>query len=151
MEREQLQEFISTNHAGIAAVEGGQWLNITVPADQWHDIATWLRDQPELSFDYLFCLTCIDRMKNLEMVYHLESMTHRHMVVVKIVLDRESPVTDTICDIWRTAEFHEREVCEMFGVHFNHHPDLRKLILPDDWEGFPMRKDYEDPVNLIKL
>ena len=56
-----------------------------------------------------------------------------------------------IGEAWRTAEFHEREVFELFGVHFHNHPDLRKLILPDDWEGYPMRKDYEDPINMIKL
>jgi NADH:ubiquinone oxidoreductase subunit C len=72
-------------------------------------------------------------------------------VVIKVNLDREHPVIDTVSDIWRTAEFHEREVFELFGVVFSHHPDLRKLILPDDFEGFPLRKDFEDPINMIKL
>ena len=61
------------------------------------------------------------------------------------------PVIETVCDIWRTAEFHEREVFELFGVDFKNHPDLRKLILPDDWVGYPLRKDYDDPINMIKL
>jgi NADH:ubiquinone oxidoreductase subunit C len=72
-------------------------------------------------------------------------------VVFKVKLDRAQPEVDTVCDIWRTAEFHEREVFELFGVNFIGHPDLRKLILPDDWQGFPLRKDYEDPINMIKL
>jgi NADH:ubiquinone oxidoreductase subunit C len=72
-------------------------------------------------------------------------------MVVKVKLDRETPVIQTVSDIWRTAEFHEREVFELFGVNFTGHPDLRKLILPDDWTGYPLRKDYEDPVNMIKL
>ena len=85
------------------------------------------------------------------MVYHLRSMQTDETVVIKIQLDRDQPVVATVSDIWRTAEFHEREVFEMFGVQFTEHPDLRKLILPDDFEGFPMRKDFEDPINMIKL
>jgi NADH:ubiquinone oxidoreductase subunit C len=72
--------------------------------------------------------------------------------VVKSKLNRDKPEIETICNIWRTAEFHEREVYEMFGVNFLLHPDLRLLILPEGWEGKnPMRKDFEDLVNMIKL
>jgi NADH:ubiquinone oxidoreductase subunit C len=86
------------------------------------------------------------------MVYHLSSTRYRYNIVVKSKLDRTTPEIETICDIWRTAEFHEREVYELFGVTFLNHPDLRLLILPDGWEGKnPMRKDYEDEVNMIKL
>ena len=75
-----------------------------------------------------------------------------HDFVVKVKLDRENPVIDTVSDRWRTAEFHEREVYELFGVNFQGHPDLRLLILPDGWEGKnPLRKDFDDPVNMIKL
>jgi len=86
------------------------------------------------------------------MVYHLTSTVFRHTLVVKANLDAAAPAIDSVCDLWRTAEFHEREVYEMFGVHFNGHPDLRLLILPDGWEGKnPLRKDFEDPVNMIRL
>ncbi|MFM7079634.1 MAG: NADH-quinone oxidoreductase subunit C, partial [Bacteroidota bacterium] len=96
-------------------------------------------------------LTCVDWKTHLTMVYHLTSTTHRHNLVIKVKLDRNEPAIDTVCDIWRTAEFHEREVFELFGVKFHNHPDLRNLILPDEWKGFPLRKDYEDPINMIKL
>jgi NADH:ubiquinone oxidoreductase subunit C len=85
------------------------------------------------------------------MVYHLRSSRTDETLVVKVQLDREKPQIETVCDIWRTAEFHEREAFEMFGIIFLNHPDLRKLILPDDFNGYPMRKDFEDPVNMIKL
>jgi NADH:ubiquinone oxidoreductase subunit C len=86
------------------------------------------------------------------MVYHLTSTSFRHNLVIKSKLDRAKAEIETVSDIWRTAEFHEREVFELFGVNFIGHADLRLLILPDGWEGkFPMRKDYEDPVNMIKL
>jgi NADH:ubiquinone oxidoreductase subunit C len=81
----------------------------------------------------------------------MRSMQTDETMVIKIQLNRDQPVVATVSDIWRTAEFHEREAYEMFGVQFTGHPDLRKLILPDDFEGFPMRKDFEDPINMIKL
>ena len=76
----------------------------------------------------------------------------QQLIVVKSNLDRNLPEIETVSHIWKTAEFHEREVYEMFGVNFLHHPDLRLLILPDGWEGKnPLRKDFEDPINMIKL
>ncbi len=151
MEREELQQIITNKFPEALAAEGGQWLNLQVPANLWPEMALWLRDEPSLACNYLFCLTCIDRNPDLEMVYHLRSLQHGHNLVVKSVLNRENPIITSVSNIWRTAEFHEREVYEMFGVAFTNHPDLRKLILPDDWEGFPLRKDYEDPINMIKL
>jgi NADH-quinone oxidoreductase subunit C len=137
--------------------EGGDpmaigWLNMILPAEDFLNAATILRNDLALNFDYLFCLTCVDFKTHLTMVYHLTSTQHRQPVVVKVQLDRNKPEIETVSHIWRTAEFHEREVYEMFGVNFLNHPDLRLLILPDGWEGKnPMRKDYEDPVNMIKL
>jgi NADH:ubiquinone oxidoreductase subunit C len=72
-------------------------------------------------------------------------------IVVKVKLDREKPEVSTVCDIWRGAEMFEREVYDLFGVIFLEHPDLRRLLLTDDWVGYPLRKDYEDPINMIKL
>jgi NADH:ubiquinone oxidoreductase subunit C len=70
---------------------------------------------------------------------------------VKVKLDRNNAEIETVSDSWRTADFHEREVYDLFGVRFLNHPDLRRLILTDDFEGYPLRKDFEDPVNMIKL
>ncbi|MBN8675666.1 MAG: NADH-quinone oxidoreductase subunit C [Chitinophagales bacterium] len=132
--------------------EGGEWLNITIEPKDWLSFAQQLRNDSDLFFDYLFCLTCIDWKTHLTMVYHLSSTTHRHNIVIKVKLDRNKPEIETVSHIWRTAEFHEREVYEMFGVYFLNHPDLRLLILPDGWEGKnPLRKDFEDPINMIKL
>jgi len=132
--------------------EGGEWLNINAEPKDWLSLANQLRNDPSLQFDYLFCLTCVDWKTHLTMVYHLSSTKYRHNIVVKSKLDRNKPEIETVSLIWRTANFHEREVYEMFGVNFLNHPDLRLLILPDGWEGKnPMRKDFEDPVNMIKL
>ena len=137
--------------------EGGDpiaigWLTINVAPTEWLSLAQQLRNDSLLFFDYLFCLTCIDWKTHLTMVYHLSSTKFRHNIVIKSKLDRNNPDIETVSHIWRTAEFHEREVYEMFGVNFLNHPDLRLLILPDGWEGKnPMRKDFEDPINMIKL
>jgi len=132
--------------------EGGEWLNINLEANDWLPFARQMRNNEALFFDYLFCLTCIDWKAHLTMVYHLSSTKYRHTVVVKIKLNRAKPEIETVSRIWKTAEFHEREVYEMFGVNFLNHPDLRLLILPDGWEGKnPMLKDFEDPINMIRL
>ncbi len=132
--------------------EGGEWLNINIEPNDWLAFAQQLRNDESLFFNYLFCLTCIDWKTHLTMVYHMTSTKYRHNTVIKSKLDRDNPEIESVSHIWRTAEFHEREVYEMFGVKFLNHPDLRLLILPDGWEGKnPMRKDFEDPVNMIKL
>ncbi len=152
MTKEELQVKLAEKLPELSFEEGGEWLNMYVEPEAWPFLAQTLRNDSELWFDYMFCLTCVDWKTHLTMVYHFSSTRHRHNIVVKSKLNRDNPEIETICQIWRTAEFHEREVYEMFGVNFLHHPDLRLLILPDGWEGKnPMRKDYDDPVNMIKL
>lgn len=132
--------------------ESGEWITLNMEPQSWLSFARQLRSDDALYFDYLFCLTCIDWKTHLTMVYHLSSTRYRHNMVVKTKLDRNKPEIETVSHIWRTAEFHEREVYEMFGVNFLNHPDLRLLILPDGWEGKnPLRKDFEDPINMIRL
>ena len=152
MTNEELKSKITELLATATVEEGGQSLTINVEPGEWRLLAERLRNDPSLFFDYLFCLTCIDWKTHLTMVYHLDSTKFRHVVVIKSKLPADNQVIETVSDIWKTADFHEREVYEMFGVNFLNHPDLRLLILPDGWEGKnPMRKDFEDPVNMIKL
>ncbi|MEO6719811.1 MAG: NADH-quinone oxidoreductase subunit C [Ferruginibacter sp.] len=152
MTREELTIRITELLPEAVFEEGGEWLNIYVDATAWKNLAMMIRNDPSLDLDYLFCLTCIDWKTHLTMVYHLSSTKFRHNIVVKSKLDYSSPRIDTVSDIWQTANFHEREVYEMFGVDFLNHPDLRLLILPDGWEGKnPMLKDFDDPVNMIRL
>src|SRR5689334_20421181 len=131
--------------------EEAQWLMVNMEGKDWLPLAEQLRKNPELNFDYMFCLTCVDWKTHMTMVYHLTSRNHKHTVVVKPKVDRNNPEIETVSHIWRTAEFHEREVFDLFGVKFLHHPDLRRLLLTDEWVGYPLRKDYEDPINMIKL
>ena len=149
---EALKEKITALLPSVLFEEGGQWPTILVEPADWHKVAVLLRQDDSLSFDFLFCLTCIDWKTHLTMVYHLDSTIYRHNLVVKVKLEKVNPAIETVSDIWQTANFHEREVYEMFGVNFLNHPDLRLLILPDGWEGKnPLLKDFEDPINMIKL
>ena len=151
MTNETIKEYITAHAPEATYYETGDWLNIVVAPNQLKSLATALYGQP-LQMDFLFCLTCVDFKTHLTMVYHLTSSKDRTInIVIKANVDRTQPVIETVSDIWRTAAFHEREVFEMFGVEFTNHPDLRRLILEEDFKGFPLRKDFEDPINMIKL
>src|SRR5882724_3280023 len=152
MLNEELKTKITELLPSATFEEGGEWLNINIESKDWLPLALQLRNDGSLFFDYLFCLTCIDWKTHLTMVYHLSSTKYRHNIVIRSNLDRTNPEIETVSNIWRTADFHEREVYEMFGVNFLNHLDLRLLILPDGWEEKnPMRKDFEDPINMIRL
>jgi len=152
MLNEELKTKITELLPSATFEEGGEWLNINIESKDWLSLAQQLRNDDSLFFNYLFCLTCIDWKTHLTMVYHLSSTKYRHNIVIRSKLDRINPEIETVSHIWRTADFHEREVYEMFGVNFLNHLDLRLLILPDGWEEKnPMRKDFEDPINMIRL
>jgi len=152
MENEELKTKLTELLPTANFEEGAEWVTFNIEPNDWLETVLKLRNDEILFFNYLFCLTCIDWKTHLTMVYHLSSTGHRNSIVVKVKLDRNNPEIETVSHIWKTASFHEREVYEMFGVNFLNHPDLRLLILPDGWEGKnPMRKDFEDPVNMIKL
>ncbi len=152
MDNTTLKEKILSMVPGAEFQENKQYLTFVIPADKMHDLAIKLKGDQEFSFDYLFCLTGVDLPKYMEVIYHLESTLHRHELVLKVrTADRENPAVDTVCDIWRTAEFLEREVYDLLGVCFNHHPDLRRIFLDEEWKGYPLRKDYVDEVNIVEL
>ncbi len=150
MDNEALKEFILKRIPEAEISQGSQYLQAIIPSDKAYPFLSELKSNPQTSFDYLFCLTGVDWPQHMEVVYHLKSTALNHMLVVKAkITTRENPSIDTVCDIWRTAELHEREVFDLFGIVFKNHPDLRRLLLTDDWVGYPMRKDYVDPVNMI--
>lgn len=152
MTNETLKTTIAELLAEASFEEAGEFVNVHVEAAAWKMFAHHLRYDEALQFDFLNFCTCIDWKTHLTMVYHLDSYTYHHNIVVRIKLSADAPAVETVSDIWQTANFHEREVYELFGVNFLNHPDLRLLILEEGWEGRnPLRKDFEDPVNMIKL
>jgi NADH-quinone oxidoreductase subunit C len=130
------------------------------------DVCRFLRDDPRLRFDILNCITGVDYLEidpkkvakagfepHLEVVYHLSSFTHRHRFVLKVILPRWKegqagalPEVPSVTSLWSAADWHERETFDLCGVHFAGHPDLRRLLLAEDWVGHPLRKDYEYPL-----
>jgi NADH-quinone oxidoreductase subunit C len=110
------------------------------------EICRFLKAEPALAFDFLEDLTAVDWPKKnvIEIVYHLVSMTHRHVLKLKVEADRAAPSVATVECVWKTANWFEREVYDLFGVEFPGHPDLRRIMLPDDWVGHPLRKDYQE-------
>ncbi len=109
------------------------------------EVAKFLRDEPGLRFDSLMCLSGVHNHKEnaFGVTYHLFSTTEKHKLILKVVLPEEDARVPTVEQIWKTADWHEREAYDMFGIRFDGHPDHRRILCPDDWEGYPLRKDYQ--------
>ena len=109
------------------------------------EVARFLKEDPALSFDSLMCLSGVDYKDRFAVAYHLHSLSLRHAVGLKAFLPRENPSLPTVDDVWPAANFQEREAFDLFGIVFEGSKDLRRILLPDDWEGHPLRKDYKYP------
>src|SRR5437588_11574399 len=130
------------------------------------DVCRYLRDDPSLKFEILNCISGVDYLEldpkkapkagfepHIEVIYHLQSFTHKHRFTVKVMLPRwkgdkagELPEVPSVAGLWRTADWHEREVFDLCGVRFTGHPELTRILLSEDWIGHPLRKDYEFPL-----
>ncbi len=120
-------------------------VSVSVKKDKIIDICRYVREYPDISMDYLSDLCGVDypeRRFRFEVVYNLFSLKHRHRIRIKALIPKDDPSIDSVVQIWSGANWHEREACDMFGIVFNGHPDLRRILMPEDWEGHPMRKDY---------
>ncbi|MEW5702301.1 MAG: NADH-quinone oxidoreductase subunit C [Candidatus Zixiibacteriota bacterium] len=107
------------------------------------DVCRWLHDQPGMELTSLMCLSATDDKTKLGVTYNLHSMRHRHRITLKIELaDRNAPHVPSVAVVFGTADWHEREAYDMMGIVFDDHPDLRRILCPEDWEGWPLRKDY---------
>ncbi len=107
------------------------------------DVARFMKDDEELAFDCLMCLSSVDYPESIEVVYHFYSNVKGHKCVLKVEVPRENGSVPSVESVWRTADWHEREAYDLVGVVFEDHPDLRRILLPEDWEGYPLRKDYQ--------
>ncbi len=131
----------TTTHAGQ--------LGVMLRKDMIGDICRYLRDEPLIKMDHLADLTAVDYSAypgdtgpRFEVVYNLISISYHHRIRLKVRLPEEEPKIDTVTSVWITANWHERETYDLMGIVFNGHPDLRRILLPDDWEGHPLRKEY---------
>jgi NADH-quinone oxidoreductase subunit C len=140
---EELREHLCERHPDLCplfSLEFGDGI-LVVDAEKLHDAASDLCD---LGFDLLGWCTAVDRGTFFEMVYRLRSRTMQVGMFLKCQVPRESPSIASLTDLWPAANWHEREVYDLFGITFEGHPDLRRMFLPDDWPGHPLRKDYAD-------
>jgi NADH-quinone oxidoreductase subunit C len=143
--------FGDTVHGFVAAAtadakEGPREPFFAVRAERLLEVMSALRDDPALRCDFLQNLTAVDwpKTETMQVVYHLHSYPHRHEVVVKLDLPRARPRAPSLASLWKNADWLEREQYDLLGVVFEGHPDLRRLLMPDDWVGHPMRKDYRE-------
>ena len=147
MEEKQIIEKVIGAFAGVSfekIEENTDHPLLIVPAEEIADVCSYLRDESELRMDTLANLSCVDEGDNLSVVYHLFSLHHRHFSVLKVSVAREKPEIPTVQPIWPGAGWFEREAYDLMGIHFAGHPDLRRIMMPDDWVGHPLRKDYEE-------
>jgi NADH-quinone oxidoreductase subunit C len=116
-----------------------------IPREQLVEVSALLRDDPSLHFDCLMCLSAVEKGPELHTVYHLYSIRHHHRFTLRCIVAKEDAVMPSVSTIWPTAEWHEREAYDMMGIQFSGHPDHRRILCADDWEGHPLRKDYKSP------
>ncbi len=120
-------------------------MSIYVERGSIREACALLKDDPECPFNFLSDVTCVDLLPSeprFEVVYHLLSMSKKERVRLKVRLNSSSPAVESITSVWPGANYFEREVFDLFGVRFTGHPYLRRLLMPEDWEGYPLRKDY---------
>ncbi|MEW6670965.1 MAG: NADH-quinone oxidoreductase subunit C [Thermodesulfobacteriota bacterium] len=135
-----------TAEAVVAASADGLHPHVRVKPERLLEVCSYIKTEPQLNFDLLRCISAIDRPQEalIELSYDVLSIPLNHAIAVKVMLDRARPEIDSVCSIWPAAEWHEREAFDLMGVSFKNHPDLRRILMPDDWSGYPLRKDYQD-------
>lgn len=127
---------------------------LQVPSELLFDICLFLQKDEQLYFDFLSCLTGIDNgpeKGTMELIYHLTSIPFQTTVILKVIIPRKDishlPSVPSVSTIWQTANWHERETFDLLGIYFENHPDLRRILLPKDWNGHPLRKDYQEQIS----
>jgi NADH/F420H2 dehydrogenase subunit C len=148
MTRDELKEYIA-GHFGdrLTALDTGRYDPMyEVKAERLVEIARALRDDENLSFDFLCNIGAVDATEHFEAVYSLASTTKRLRLDFKVIMSHDNPEIDSVIDVWPGANWHEREMWELFGINIRNHPNLTRFLLPDEWDqGFPMRKDWDAP------
>jgi NADH-quinone oxidoreductase subunit C len=149
MNKTELGDYIKSLINKCEIKEGKQFTEVTIHPSMLHSLAGQLKEKEETSFDFLVCITGVDYGKELGASYHLRSAKHGHDIILKVrTEERENPHFDSLTDLFKGADFLEREVYDLLGIRFTGHPDLRRLFLDNSW-GFPLRKDYVDDINIV--
>lgn len=140
----RIQESFSDGFVGATEWRGD--VAVTVTRDKLHDVAKFLRHEPGMDFDYIVHVSSVDwpdDQERFEVVWEFYSIRKRHRIRLKTRVSESDCVVDSLTDLWKGADFMEREVYDMMGIRFRNHPDLRRILMPDDFtEGYPLRKDF---------
>ena len=144
---ERLSARFGENVTAFEAAAKQPWAVVAAAAIA--EVAAFCKADPALAFDNLLCLSAVDYPKEnpprMDVVYHLFSYKHRHYIVLKVNAPRDNPVVPTVENVWKAANWLEREIYDLLGIVFTGHPDLRRLLMPEDWPGHPLRKDFVEP------
>ncbi len=139
---ERIRERFPDVLTGTGSYRDQHWAEL--PADRLVEVCRWLRDDPEMRFDFLIDVTAVHwpgEPQPMELVYHLHSYSRNDRLRLKVRTAERGPVP-TVSGVWRTADWNERETYDMFGIEFEGHPDLRRILMPDDYTDFPLRKEF---------
>lgn len=123
---------------------------LIVPASMLVPLARHLKEEPALDFDYNMVITAADWVERVDVIYYFMSYQHQHIVALKVQLPNDAMQVESLTPLYASANWFERETYDLFGVEFLHHPDLRRILMPSDWEGHPLRKNFQHP-NLVHL
>ena len=127
----------------VQEVEGDDFA--VIPREKIVEVCTFLKENDELQFNFCSSISGTDDTKTYWVVYHLYSIPRNQSAVLKVDAGRENPKVPSVVKVWPAADWHEREAYDMYGIQFDGHPDLRRILLPEDWVGYPLRKDYDFP------
>ena len=147
---QRVQEKFSQEVIETHAFRGDE--TVIIRPDALRDVAKFLKETPELDFSFLMDVTAVDylffaggriqKKFRFEVVYHFLSLKHNHRLRLKVPVDEQSPEVNTLCDLWPSANWYEREVWDMFGIRFKDHPNLKRILMYDEFQGHALRKDY---------
>ena len=145
MKFEEIVALLDTKASGKASVIEGKTV-ISVSPENWSEISSVLKNESKLNFDYLMCISAYDKGDNkvYGAAYNFYSTVNNHYLEVRVEAEDGAPIPSVV-ELWKAADWHEREAYDMMGLKFEGHPDLKRILLSDDWEGYPLRKNYKEP------
>jgi NADH-quinone oxidoreductase subunit C len=146
MDNARLIELVRQVAGSADEIKNATPLTLVIEVTLLTQVCEQLHKNPSTYFDMLTCITGVDNgpeVNTMEVIYHLYSIPFHQSLMLKVILPRENPEVETLTTIWKSANWLEREVFDMFGIVFKNHPDLRRILMPADWQGYPLRKDYK--------